>query len=80
MKEVFDDKSMEEIMVDMVDMNKIDIAGGLIHAAKSSDPSALKILQGIMDRFGGSLEKDIDLTDEQFKEIIRIGAQELCSD
>jgi len=72
-----DGKTLEEIMVEMVEMRKTDIAGALVDAAITADPSALKVLQGIMDRFGGTIEKEIDISDEQFREIIRIAADEL---
>ncbi len=78
MMERFRDQPMEQILVEMADMKKVEIAGGLVQAAIANDPSALKILQAILEKQGGGLEKELPITDVQFKEIIRIAAMELA--
>jgi hypothetical protein len=78
MKEELSAKSMEDILLDLADMKKTDIAAGIVQGAMDSDPASLKILQAIMERQGG-MEKELPITDGQYKTIIEIAAGELGS-
>ena len=75
--EKYKDKTMEEILVDLADSSKTSIAGAILAGAQAADPSALKILQTIMERQGGGLQKELPISNAQFKEIIRIAYREL---
>jgi hypothetical protein len=75
----FETKTMEEIFVALADTKKPDIAASLLAAVLTNDPSAIKIMQNIMDRQGGGIEKVIPISNEQFKTIIRIAASELLN-
>lgn len=76
--EEFSQKSMEEIFAELADQKKIDIAGSILHSViNNNDPAAIKIMQTIMDRQGFDKDKTIPISDERFKEIIKIVAQEI---
>ena len=70
-------KTMEEIFIDMADKDKGGIAASILNGVMANDPTALKIMQNIMDRQGGGLQKELPINDHQYKEIVKIAYQEL---
>ena len=73
----YQDKTMEEIFVDMADKGKSGIASAILNGVMAQDPAALKIMQNIMERQGGGLVKELPINDHQYKEIIRIAYEEI---
>jgi len=69
------DKSFEEVVASLADTNKIELAASIIDSIKQTgDPTATKILQGILERQGYSTEKELHIPNERYFEIIKLFA------
>ena len=74
------DKTFDEVLSDMANTpeEKGLIAVGILNSIKlTGDPSALKILQTVLDKQGLGVEKEIPISDEKFKEIIKTASRRL---
>jgi len=71
-------KSFDEVLAMMAnsDTEKILMATSLLHQIKTSaDPSSIKILLAALERQGFTSEKEIPISDEWYKEIIKTAAR-----
>lgn len=53
------------------------IISDIITSARDGDASALKIVQTALEKFSGAKEEKLKVTDEQFKQIIRLAADRI---
>lgn len=73
----FEGKSFDEVISEMASTPEEMglLATAILNSIKlSGDPSAFKILQASLERQGFSSEKELPITDERFREIIKVAA------
>ena len=76
--EQFEGKQFDEVLAVMADQEKELLAAAVIRQIKSTaDPSSMKILLAALEKQGFSSEKEIPISDERFKEIIRVAASRI---
>ena len=76
----FEGKSFDEVLASMASTPEEMglLATAILNSIKlTGDPSAFKILQATMERQGFSNERELPVSDERFKEIIKIAASRL---
>lgn len=78
-KDRYEGMSLDEIVVELASSsnNKVDIAGKLISGIKEQDATAWKAFQEILSRQGFGEEKELPISDERFKQIIKTAAEYL---
>ncbi len=68
----------DQVIAEMADQKKVDLALKLIEQISTdADPSALKILNSVLERQGVSLERELPISDDRFREIITFAAGEI---
>jgi hypothetical protein len=71
----FKDKSFEEVLATMANENKASMAASIItQIQQTGDPTAFKILQGVLERQGYSLNNELPISDERFKNLVKVFA------
>lgn len=79
-EEKYEDKSFEETVAAMASEQKVSMAAAILsQATEVRDPSAFKIISGILEKQGFQAEKSLPITDDQYKKIIKIAARDLLA-
>jgi len=77
MNQSYDQKPLNEILIDIVSADKTGFALSLVQNAKDGDASSLKMVQQAFEEALFRQDDKLKITNEQFENIIRLAAERI---